>query len=34
VQGGQTVYNPFPLIGGVAIGITDKNKIIYPNNAK
>jgi len=34
VTGGQSVMNPFPMIGGTAIVTCLKEKVIYPNNAK
>jgi selenide,water dikinase len=34
VTGGQTVYNPYPLIGGTAISVPKREKIVMPNFAK
>ncbi len=34
VTGGQSVMNPFPIIGGTAISTCLKEKVIFPNNAK
>lgn len=34
ITGGQTVYNPFPIIGGVGVAIVNSSDIIYPGNAK
>lgn len=33
VTGGQTVLNPWPMIGGTAISTLKKEEVIYPNNA-
>ncbi len=34
VTGGQSVMNPWPMIGGTAISVSKKSEVIYPNNAK
>ena len=34
VTGGQTVYNPWPMIGGTAISTVREENIIYPYNIK
>lgn len=34
ITGGQTVYNPFPIIGGVANSVVSPDEIIMPNNLK
>jgi selenide,water dikinase len=34
VTGGQTVMNPFPMIGGTAISTILREKVIFPNYAK
>jgi len=34
ITGGQSVMNPFPIIGGTAISTCLKEKVIFPNNAK
>jgi selenide,water dikinase len=33
VTGGQTVMNPWPMIGGTAISVLKKSEVIFPNNA-
>jgi selenide,water dikinase len=33
VTGGQTVLNPWPMIGGVAISVLGKQEYFMPNNA-
>jgi selenide, water dikinase len=33
VTGGQSVMNPWPMIGGTAISVVPKSKVIMPNNA-
>lgn len=34
VVGGQTVYNPWPMIGGAAMASFDTQSIIFPYNLK
>lgn len=34
VTGGQTVYNPWVLIGGTAMAVVEESKVIMPNHAK
>ena len=34
VVGGHTIWNPWPIIGGAATGITDPEKIVYTRGAK
>lgn len=34
VTGGQSVMNPWPMIGGTAISVVKKDKVKFPNNAK
>ncbi len=34
VTGGQSVMNPWPMIGGTAIAVIKKDKVILPNGAK
>jgi selenide,water dikinase len=34
VTGGQTVMNPWPMIGGTAISVLKRNEVIFPNNAQ
>ncbi len=34
VTGGQSVMNPWPMIGGTAISVSKKTEVIFPNNAK
>jgi selenide, water dikinase len=34
VTGGQSVMNPWPMIGGTAISVVKKNRVKFPNNAK
>lgn len=34
VTGGQSVMNPWPMIGGTAITVAKTKEIIFPNNAK
>lgn len=34
VTGGQSVMNPWPMIGGTAISVLKKDRVIMPNNAK
>lgn len=34
VTGGQSVMNPWPMIGGTAISTVDDKNIIYPNNSR
>lgn len=34
VTGGQSVQNPWPMIGGTAISTLPKKDVIFPNNAK
>lgn len=34
VTGGQSVMNPWPMIGGTAISVVKKSEVIFPNNAK
>jgi len=34
VTGGQSVMNPWPMIGGTAISVVPKKLVKYPNNAK
>jgi selenide,water dikinase len=34
VTGGQSVMNPWPMIGGTAISVAKKSDVIFPNNAK
>ncbi len=34
VTGGQSVMNPWPIIGGTAITVVKKDNVIFPNNAK
>lgn len=34
ITGGQTIYNPWPIIGGVAIATPDNNEIIMPYNGE
>ncbi|MHA1384027.1 MAG: selenide, water dikinase SelD [Candidatus Helarchaeota archaeon] len=34
IVGGQTIQNPWPLLGGSAIALADPKKIIYQNGAK
>lgn len=31
VTGGQSVFNPWPIIGGTAISVVKKDSVIYPN---
>ncbi|KAL4441604.1 hypothetical protein ABPG74_021536 [Tetrahymena malaccensis] len=33
VLGGQTIFNPWPIIGGVGIAAVEKNEFIMPNDA-
>lgn len=33
VTGGQSVMNPWPMIGGTAISVVKKDQVIMPNNA-
>jgi len=33
ITGGQSVMNPWPMIGGTAISVIKKSKVIMPNNA-
>lgn len=30
VTGGQTVYNPWPMIGGAAVGVMDQSQLVMP----
>lgn len=34
VTGGQSVMNPWPMIGGTAISVVKKSEVKFPNNAK
>jgi selenide,water dikinase len=34
VTGGQSVMNPWPMIGGTAISVVKKTEVIFPNNAE
>ena len=34
VTGGQTVFNPWSMIGGTAMSVVDKSEIIWPNSAE
>jgi len=34
VQGGQTVYNPWPMIGGVGIAFARNSEFVLPNKAR
>lgn len=34
VTGGQTIYNPWPIIGGVGISVVQKQEFIMPNAAR
>lgn len=34
VTGGQTVYNPWTMIGGTALATVEESDLIRPNNAK
>lgn len=34
ITGGQSVMNPWPMIGGTAISVVDKKKVKFPNHAK
>lgn len=34
VGGGQTVYNPWPMMGGCAIAAVRSNEFMMPNNAE
>ena len=34
VTGGQSVLNPWPMIGGTAISVVSKDKVIMPNNSQ
>jgi selenide,water dikinase len=34
VTGGQTILNPWPMIGGTAISVLRRKDVIFPNNAK
>lgn len=34
VTGGQSVMNPWPMIGGTAISVVQKEKVIMPNNSQ
>jgi selenide,water dikinase len=34
VSGGQSVMNPWPMIGGTAISVLKRSEVIFPNNAK
>lgn len=34
VGGGQTVYNPWPMMGGCAIAVVKENEFVMPNNAQ
>lgn len=33
VGGGQTVYNPWPMMGGCAIAVVKDDEFVMPNNA-
>ena len=34
IGGGQTVYNPWPMMGGCAIAVVDQNNYVMPNYAQ
>ena len=34
VTGGQSVMNPWPMIGGTAISVVDRSEVIFPNYAE
>ncbi|MFX0132674.1 MAG: selenide, water dikinase SelD [Candidatus Hodarchaeota archaeon] len=34
IVGGQTIQNPWPLLGGCAIAVADPNKLVYLNGSK
>lgn len=34
VTGGQSVMNPWPIIGGVAMSVVPREEVIFPNNSK
>ena len=34
VGGGQTVYNPWPMMGGCAIAVVKDEEFVMPNNAE
>ncbi|EGR28048.1 selenophosphate synthetase 2, putative [Ichthyophthirius multifiliis] len=34
VLGGQTIINPWPIIGGVGISVVEREEFLMPNNAK
>lgn len=34
VTGGQSVMNPWPMIGGTAISVVKRTEVIFPNNSK
>jgi len=34
VTGGQTIKNPWPVFGGICLGVAHPHEIVYPNGAK